>query len=526
MGVTRSVRSAAPARTPPWGWASGSGAWAGAVAAVFTVAVLARLILMVRGAGFGSNLGYDASVYYAAGDGLTHGRLPYRDFVLLHPPGIMLVLAPFALLGRATADHVGFVVANLAFTAIGAANAALVTVIARRLGASRTAAICGGLFAALWIGSVQAEYLARLEPLANLGLLVGLYAYARARRRPTTASFAVVGAALAAASSVKIWYVVPLLMMAGWVVLRTRARAPVLAFAAGATVVGLAIDGPFFWLAPGPMLHMVVTDQLGRTRSAVSPLSRFLQANDAGGWTRALGGHPAATVVGTLVVGALVLVVGALVVSAARQAAGRAVVVVLGAQVLALALAPSWFTFYADYLTPALAVSLALGVDGVRLGAWRTVTAIRHPRVNRSTTVAIAFVTALALAAPTWWVHVGTPFPRARLSDAVAASPCVVADSPMALIELDALSRSFAPGCRDWVDVTGRTYGADRMNTSRTRNTRWQRDVRDYLLSGNAFIVIRGGTGLSARTRAELRLRPVLTRAGPYVIYRGRSPVL
>jgi hypothetical protein len=93
----------------------------------------------------------------------------------------------------------------------------------------------------------------------------------------------------------------------------------------------------------------------------------------------------------------------------------------------------------------------------------------------------------------------------------------------MALIELNALSRSFAPGCRDWVDVVGRTYGADRASTTRPDNLAWQRDVTSYLLSGDAFIVIRSSTGLSAQTRAELARHGVIARDGRFVIYRGAS---
>ena len=50
--------------------------------------------------------GYDAGVYYSAADALIHGRTPYRDFLLLHPPGLMLTLTPFAAIGRLSARPV------------------------------------------------------------------------------------------------------------------------------------------------------------------------------------------------------------------------------------------------------------------------------------------------------------------------------------------------------------------------------------------------------------------------------------
>ena len=508
----------AETRTPSWGRSSGSGAWTTGLLVVFVVAIAARLIPLLRGGGLGSDPGYDSGVYYAAGDGLVHGWLPYRDFVLLHPPGIMLVLAPFAALGRLTTDHAGFEMAGLAFTAIGASNAVLVTVIARKLGTSPLAAFSAGLFAAGWIGSIRAEYLTRLEPLANLFVLLGLYGYAAARRRPTTWPFVLMGASLAAATSVKIWYVMPLLVMAGWTVLRTRHRYAMVGFAMGTTVAVLAIDGPFFALAPSQMWHMVVTEQLGRSRSSLSPLTRLNQTVDYGAWHHALGASGAVVVVTAL----LVVLVG-LSISAARRPGGRPLLFLLVVQVLVLAAAPSWFSFYSDYLTPALAVSVALGVDGALHGTRRAEAAIRHPRIERPASAMTALAALAVVMTPLWWQHVGTVFPRATLAAAVANTRCVMSDSPEALIQLDALSRSYAPGCRNWVDVTGRTYGADRMNASRAKNTRWQRDISTYLLSGNAFITVRARTGLSARTRAELRARPVLARSGSYVIYQGRS---
>src|SRR5579862_545272 len=43
---------------------------------------------------------YDDGVYMGAATRLSHGVVPYRDFVFLHPPGIILLLTPFAFVGR------------------------------------------------------------------------------------------------------------------------------------------------------------------------------------------------------------------------------------------------------------------------------------------------------------------------------------------------------------------------------------------------------------------------------------------
>ncbi len=102
---------------------------------VFSVAFALRLLVPLTSRGLVGNYSYDASVYYSAGAALVHGRMPYRDFTLLHPPGVVLSVAPAAWTGRLTSDHTGFALAMLQFAALGGASAVLVVVVARGLGA-------------------------------------------------------------------------------------------------------------------------------------------------------------------------------------------------------------------------------------------------------------------------------------------------------------------------------------------------------------------------------------------------------
>ena len=98
--------------------------WLPVVVGIGVVAFLARLLPTLRGGGL-SGLGvYDDGVYYAAAASLVAGRVPYEQFVLLHPPGIAVALAPYAVLGRMTSDPTGFAVARLAMMLVGAGNAA------------------------------------------------------------------------------------------------------------------------------------------------------------------------------------------------------------------------------------------------------------------------------------------------------------------------------------------------------------------------------------------------------------------
>ena len=486
---------------------------------MFVVAFLARMVPLFRGGGLRGNMGYDAGVYYAAGDGLVHGRLPYRDFTLLHPPGLMLALAPFAVLGRFTSDHAGFMVACVTFTALGSLNATLVVAIARRLGLSLSAALCGGLVAALWVGSVRAEYLTRLEPLGNFFVLVALYGWARARREPRARWFVIIGVASGAATSVKIWYVVPMIVVIGWVIAFTRSRRTLALTLGAAALMMIAINGVFFLLAPVQMWQMVVASQLGRTRISSSPLTRFEQASSVAVW------HHAFPLVPTALVAAFVLIafVGFLF-PARTQPGGRTLVVLVCVQAVLLVCTPPWFSFYSDYLTPAVALVVATAVAGIQASPRLHRAQLRRSKLTDRIALSAGALAVLAAIGPLIGQRSGTPFPGRPLPASVRTSSCVIADSPMALIELNALSRSFAPGCHNWVDVTGRTYGADKRGVPRQRNARWQKDLTHYLLSGDAFIMIRSGTGYSASTTAYLKHRPILARDGMYTIYRGTSP--
>ncbi|MGI8761406.1 MAG: glycosyltransferase 87 family protein [Jatrophihabitantaceae bacterium] len=487
-------------------------------ALVFALALAARLYVVLGSGGLLGNYGYDASVYYAAGDGLAHGRLPYRDFVFLHPPGIVVVLAPFAWLGRLTSDHTGFVTASLAFTVLGALNAVLVVLVAKRMGVQRRGTLLGGVFYALWLGAVGAEFLTRLEPLGNFFVLCGLLAFLTARTSSNRYLALVTGAAFATAASVKIWWAVLLLVVLAWHVVARRPRRELVLAVGGAAATLLVLDGPFFLLAPSQMWHMVVTEQLGRYPDQTTTATRLLQLST---FNRLVPQPPHAVVL--LVAAAFVLVVLALVATAWSNRSARLVAALSVIQVVVLVVAPSWFTFYPDYLAPALALTVAAA-----LGPARTRTALAA-RLSRWAWLPVAYASAVAVLV--FAVHQGDSvraFPGARLARAVAQQRCVMSDSPMALIELDVLSRDFANGCRNWVDVTGRTYGPDAapldaagVPVGRPENQKWQRDLRAYLLSGNAVIIIRAdGTGPSAATWATVRRGGVLAAADGYVVYR------
>src|SRR6195952_2332063 len=135
-------------RIPSW-------AWTVLLVLIAALAFVVRVRLLTQRGGLLGSDGYDDGVYYAAADALVHGRLPYRDFLLLQPPGTVLALTPFAWLGSITHDPIGVVVARLTFIAVGALNAVLMALVARRFGA--IAALLAGFGYAVFFPAAYAE---------------------------------------------------------------------------------------------------------------------------------------------------------------------------------------------------------------------------------------------------------------------------------------------------------------------------------------------------------------------------------
>jgi alpha-1,2-mannosyltransferase len=102
---------------------------------VAALAFALRLSAVLHGGGPKGFFGrYDDGVYYSGAVALLSGRMPYRDFVLLHPPGVLLASAPFAEIGRLTHDSTGLASARVAWMGIGALIAVLIMVVTRRFG--------------------------------------------------------------------------------------------------------------------------------------------------------------------------------------------------------------------------------------------------------------------------------------------------------------------------------------------------------------------------------------------------------
>ncbi|HEY8317229.1 MAG TPA: hypothetical protein VIG76_00205 [Amnibacterium sp.] len=480
-------------------------AWILVVAVIAVVAFLVRLGLMLRGGGLLGEAGYDDSVYFSGAAALVHGRFPYRDFLFIQPPSILVALAPFAWLGTLISDARAFELARLAFMAIGAVNAVLAALLARRFG--RIAGAVAGFSYAIFFPAAYSEHSTLLEPLASTLILLSLLLLGAAWSRPRLGVL-IAGVVGGLSLGFKVWYVVPLAVI---VVFQPGRR---LLYLAGVVIAGLLAYLPFFVLAPSTMWQQVVLDQLGRPgpHSLVSALKQRLV-----GMSGVPTLHGALAPFTPVVFGAVVLLAVIVLGAAACTVPGARVYPALTAAGAAVILAsPSYFLHYVALVAPPAAVT-------VGIGAGRLARLLPKPSFRiAAAVVLIALIVVANVKRDTGGVGARLPVAALRPA-ALAVKGCVTTDDPTGVIALDTLSRDLSHGCAFRPDVTGYTYDRDRfrvngVEVSRPDNPRWQRDVLQYLRSGEATFVFRPLTGLSAASRAVLERGQVLAEHGKYVL--------
>jgi hypothetical protein len=175
--------------------------------------------------------GYDDGVYFSSALLLFRGVLPYRDFVFVHPPGLLYVYGLIAAWPLDPARLFGFV--RYFATLIGGVN----IVLAGRI---------GGLFAAvlyaIYPAAIGAERAPFLEPVLNLACLS--LALVWLRRKPNVwLAGALCGAACAVKVLGGIWLLAALASA-------ERVRSDVPRFLAAAAAAGIALVAPLALLDP------------------------------------------------------------------------------------------------------------------------------------------------------------------------------------------------------------------------------------------------------------------------------------
>jgi hypothetical protein len=345
------ARSSAPAER---GWPF-SPATAVIVAATLLGLVLRLLYFVPKGHLLGVTE-YDDGVYFGAAVRLVHGVVPYKDFILVQPPGLPLLMTPFAALSRVIGTPAGMALGRLLTALAGAASVPLAGWLVRRRGLPVLIITCG--ITAVFPYAIQAAHTVLQEPWLVLFCLLGLLAVFEDDRLTTsTRRLAWGGVAFGFGGAIKLWAVFPVVVLIVMLVLARRPRQGCV-FTGGAAAGFLVPVLPFFALGPSNFYHGVFVAQVVRVDDVRTSL--WTRLEDLSGLTSSMHGLIA------LVVVLIVVVVAASCVGASlltRQLPPPlewfvlvTTVVLLGAFVEPV----DFYYHYAGFFAPFLALAIAL----------------------------------------------------------------------------------------------------------------------------------------------------------------------
>ncbi len=418
---------------------------------------------------------YDDGVYFGSALRLIHGAVPYKDFVTVQPPGVMLLMTPAALLAGPLGAAKALLLGRVLTACAGAAGVTLTGLLIRHRGALAVA-VAGG-FLAVYPDGVYAAHTVLIEPWLVLFCLAGALAvldgdHLTSSRRRLAAG----GVAFGFAGVCKAWAIFPVAVLLILLLLpgpgglgRSLRRAAIFL---GGIVAGFALPAlPFVVLAPRAFYTSVIVAQWVRTDDVRIPTS-FRVASMIGlshgpDLPHLLLAAVAAAIAGVAAGCSLLATV-----ISRRWPPPLEIFALVTAALIVLAFVwpPDYYYHYAAFLGPFLALSVVLPVARLAEAA--------RPRLAAGTAQGTAARTApsagyrLGLAATAVIVLVlavlqGRTAPDPELhgiADAVIADEqiiapgsCVLADSVSYTI---AANRFFStePGCPIMVDSIGTDY--------------------------------------------------------------------
>lgn len=438
-------------------------AWDGTEALIAGVVTLLALVLALfpltrHDALFGvqssTGVGYDDGVYLGATMRFVNGVLPYRDFAFTQPPGLLLLLSPIGLFGRAVGTESALALARLATAAVCGLNALLAVAALRRVGPLAMA--IGGMALAVYPLTVAAGHTLLLEPYLVCGCLAGT-ALAFSRPDPSMARIAVAGTAVGFASAVKLWGLVVLLalvvaLLPDW----RRVRA-----AFGGAVAGFALPcAVFFAASPSAFWRDVVLSQLDRqdTLDRLGIAQRLVMITGIGGISNLSRTGTAVALVVALSAATLAVLISD------RARLSRLEVFALTAAVLSgatLCAAREFYDHYAYFAAPFLAI--VLGSVAARLHRHAVASDARNPmsqlRYVTAGGIAGALVLVAAYGIPARLRYAsnyvaGAYDPSSTVSSVVPKGTCAVSDDPVLLLVGDRFTPA-GSGCPGLVDPFG-----------------------------------------------------------------------
>jgi len=410
---------------------------------------------------------YDDGPYFGSAVRLVYGSMPYRQFVLVQPPGITLLMSPAALLSYWTGTAWGLAIGRILTLLAGTAGVALAGLLVRHRGLLAVLVACG--ITAVYADAVGAAHTVLVEPWLVLFCLAGALAvFDRDKITTSTKRLAWGGVLFGFAGVVEAWAIVPVIVLAALCLPHLKRAA----IYAGGVAAGFLVPVlPFVIAAPRGFYHSLITAQIGYRAHAVR-VTFLSRLRDLTGFPYAMDWPKT-----TLLLAALALVVCVIVAQAGAMAITHRPPPTLDwfamastALIVAMFLWPPQFHYhFAQFLAPFLALSLALSVSRLLYGAepgedlavsWPRTSG---PQAARRLGMGIVSVTAVALAAAAVlqfrsdavYTPVMGPVPAA-VGRLIPPGACVLTDQ----VSVTLLANRFEssdPRCPQMVDSLGTT---------------------------------------------------------------------
>ena len=410
---------------------------------------------------------YDDGPYFGSAVRLVHGSLPYKDFILVQPPGITLLMSPVGLVTYWTGTAWGLAIGRILTVLAGTAGVALAGLLVRHRGPLAALLTCGIM--AVYSDGVAAAHTVLVEPWLVLFCLAGAVAvFDGDRITASTRRLAWGGVLLGFAGAVEAWAIVPVLVLAALCLPHIK-RAGILI---GGVAAGFVIPVlPFAIAGPSQFYRSLITAQVGYRAHAVR-VGILLRLRNMIGFPYALGWSKSLLLLAVLALVVFVLVTQAAAIVVTRQPqppldwfATISAVLIVG-----MFLWPPQFHYhFAEFLSPFMALTLALPVSRLLGGAQPdggvavTWPRTSGPKAARQAGLAITAVAAVALAlVAAFQFRFESAIPRvigpipATIDRLVPPGACVLTDQVSVTLAANRFV-STDPSCPKMVDSLGST---------------------------------------------------------------------
>lgn len=406
----------------------------------------------------------DIGVYLGGAVRLVDGAIPYRNFVFVQPPGILVLATPLGLLAKFAGTRVALETLRLLTPALAGVSVVLVGRVISYRGWLPTVIACSVM--ALAPANFYTLHNGLLESILDvLDMAAFVVVFPQGKfGRPTRLFWG--GALFGFAVAVKFPAVLPLVVVACFALRHPRTQWVPLV---GGALVGCGVAVlPFFLLVPRAFVQDTVLSQIGRSGGRVPLVARVLTMENP--FATAL---PNADLLAVLVA----VVIGGAVLTPFVFSRRRALVEWCALACLVLVglfqMAPTqYYPQYAAFLSPFFALSLGVGV-----GAWGGTS-----RQTLQTWVVASAATLLCGIAISTVTLESTTDPSWAIQSVVPRGACALSPSPRLLVSANRLVSTFAR-CPPMTDPYG-TVLAQGL-TSSTADAVWAKEIErvDYIVT-------------------------------------------